>query len=405
MLTIKQTHTRKWWRLVTKLLVIATLLLPVSFVVIGDSLGSPKQQISGNSTKFKQEQTQTSQMDAASRPVCCMTTPARFASATVDSEPPGMIWIPGGEFTMGTDEEESYAVERPAHRVLLDGYWIDETEVTNDQFRAFVEATGYVTTAERKPDWEQLKTQVRPGTPKPHDSLLVASSLVFTMPSHPVSLASPANWWVWVPGADWLNPEGAGSSIDDRGDHPVVQVSWEDAKAYADWAGKRLPTEAEWEYAARGGLDSKRYAWGDEFQPDGKWMANTWQGNFPNDNSAEDKYARTAPARSFAPNGYGLYEMTGNVWEWCADWYSAKLYTERTGPRIISNPTGPGKSFDPSEPYSSKRVTKGGSFLCTKDYCSNYRPSARRGTDWDTGMSHLGFRCVMSDEKKKAPKE
>lgn len=329
-----------------------------------------------------------------------MNTPARFASATVASEPLAMVWIPGGEFTMGTDEERSYAPERPAHKVQIDGFWIDETEVTNDNFRIFVEATGYVTTAERKPDWEQLKKQLPPGTAKPHDSVLVASSLVFTEPSQPVSLSSPANWWTWLPGANWRHPEGPQSSIEGRGDFPVVQVSWEDAKAYAEWAGKRLPTEAEWEYAARGGLESKRYAWGDEFQPEGQWMANTWQGQFPNDNSVEDNYAGTAPVRSFAPNGFGLYEMTGNVWEWCSDWYSTKFYSELTGPRNISNPTGPEKSFDPSEPYSARRVTKGGSFLCTKDYCNNYRPSARRGTDWDTGMSHLGFRCVISGEKQ-----
>jgi formylglycine-generating enzyme required for sulfatase activity len=334
------------------------------------------------------------------KPDCCMTVPSRFASSGEEASPPGMIWIPGGEFTMGTDEELSYVPERPAHSVRVDGFWIDETEVTNEQFAKFVEATGYITTAERKPDWEKLKKQLPPGTPKPHDSMLVAASLVFTQPNHPVSLESPANWWSWVPGANWRHPEGPGSRIDGRGDHPVVQVSWEDANAYAEWAGKRLPTEAEWEFAARGGLESKRYAWGDEFRPNDQWMANTWQGHFPDKNTGEDTFDRTAPVRSFLPNGYGLYEMTGNVWEWCADWYDAGLYPRRAGQGVIDNPSGPESGYNPSDPYAEERVTKGGSFLCTKDYCSNYRPSARRGTAWDTGMSHIGFRCVK-DEKVK----
>jgi formylglycine-generating enzyme required for sulfatase activity len=317
-----------------------------------------------------------------------------------------MVWIPGADFTMGTDEELSYAPERPAHRVRVDGYWIDETEVTNDQFRSFVEATGYVTTAERPPEWDQLKHQVPPGTPKPHDSMLVAASLVFSPPDHPVSLANHAAWWLWVAGANWRHPEGTGSSVAGRSDHPVVHVSWEDAQAYAKWASKRLPTEAEWEFAARGGLKSARYAWGDEFQPDGQWMANTWQGHFPDQNSGEDGSVGTASVRSFPPNGYGIFEMTGNVWEWCSDWYDSELYSRRTGPRVVDNPFGPGQYHDPREPYAAKRVNKGGSFLCTKDYCSNYRPSARRGTDWDTGMSHLGFRCVMTaDVQEKSQDE
>jgi formylglycine-generating enzyme required for sulfatase activity len=329
--------------------------------------------------------------------ICCQKTPARFASSN-NTTPSGMVWIPGNEFTMGTDEEQSYDVERPSHRVKVNGFWIDETEVTNDQFREFVEATGYVTTAERKPDWEQIKKQLPPGTQKPSDDVLVAASLVFNPPDYPVPLNNPANWWSWIPGADWKHPEGPGSSIEGKGNYPVVHVSWEDANAYAKWAGKRLPTEAEWEYAARGGLESKRYSWGEEFLPDGKYMANTWQGNFPINNTALDNYMGLSPVRSFPPNKYGLYDMIGNTWEWCSDWYQTDLYKKRTGPMILDNPIGPEKAYDPSGPYSMKRVTKGGSFLCTDKYCNNYRPSARRGTDWDTGMSHLSFRCVKSDK-------
>jgi formylglycine-generating enzyme required for sulfatase activity len=329
---------------------------------------------------------------------CCLTVPARFASVG-QKGPSQMVWIGGGEFVMGTDEQEAYPAERPAHQVRVDGFWMDETEVTNDQFRAFVTATNYVTVAERAPDWEQLKTQLPPGTPKPPDDVLVPASLVFVSPASPVSLANPAVWWAWTPGADWLHPEGPGSNIDGRGNHAVVQVSWEDARAYADWAGKRLPTEAEWEFAARGGLESQRYAWGNVFEPNGEIMVNTWQGHFPDVNSQTDGFGRTAPAKSFPPNGFGLYEMTGNVWEWCSDWYDAGLYTRRTGPAAAVNPVGPDKSYDPTALHSARRVTKGGSFLCTKEYCSNYRPSARRGTDWDTGMSHVGFRCVMTSDK------
>jgi formylglycine-generating enzyme required for sulfatase activity len=336
--------------------------------------------------------------EASGQPLsCCLNIPARFASAK-DNSPTGMVWVGGGKFIMGTDEQQSYPVERPAHHVRVDGFWMDETEVTNDQFRAFAEATGYLTMAERAPDWEQLKMQLPPGTPKPSDDVLVAASLVFVAPDAPVSLRNPAAWWAWMPGANWRHPEGPGSNIVGRGNHAVVHVSWEDARAYAEWAGKRLPTEAEWEFAARGGLESKRYAWGDEFEPNGQTLVNTWQGHFPDVNSQEDGYGSTAPARSFPPNGYGLYEMTGNVWEWCSDWYDAKLYARRTGPRVAVNPVGPDKSYDPESPNAARRVTKGGSFLCTKEYCSNYRPSARRGTDWDSGMSHVGFRCVMTQQ-------
>lgn len=323
------------------------------------------------------------------------------ATAHAQTKPAGMVWVPGGEFFMGTDEKESYPAERPAHPVKVDGFWMDATEVTNEQFQKFVEATGYVTVAERPVDWEQLKKQLPPGTPKPPDEKLKPGALVFTPPNRPPAADDPSQWWTWTPGACWRHPEGPGSNLEGRAAHPVVQVAWEDAVAYAKWAGKRLPTEAEWEFAARGGLEKKRYAWGDEFKPAGKYMANIWQGRFPDQNKNEDGFARTAPVKSFPANGYGLFEMTGNVWEWCSDWYDATLYKAVAIKGACHNPTGPERSHNPREPHAAQRVTKGGSFLCAENYCLNYRPSARRGTDWDTGMSHLGFRCVKPAEEKR----
>jgi formylglycine-generating enzyme len=310
--------------------------------------------------------------------------------------PSGMVWIPGAEFTMGTDDVRSFPNERPAHKVQFEGFWIDEHDVTNAEFTKFVEATGYVTTAERKPDWEELKKELPPGTPKPDDSVLVPGSLVFTPTSQPVPLNDLSAWWRWVPGASWRHPEGPGSNITGRENHPVVQVSWYDAMAYAKWAGKRLPTEGEWEYAARGGLDGKRYPWGDEFRPKGKYMANTWQGQFPVTNSAEDGFVGTSPVKSFPPNGYGLYDMAGNVWQWCSDWYRVDAFTELASQNVCRDTGGPSESWDPADPNAPKRVVKGGSFLCNPSYCESYRPSARRGTPPDTGTSHTGFRCVIS---------
>ena len=258
--------------------------------------------------------------------------------------------------------------------MCLDGFWIDVTEVTNAQFLRFVEATGYVTQAERPVDWEQLRKELPPDTPKPPEERLAPGSLVFTPPEHPIPLSDYSAWWQWVPGGNWRHPEGPSSSIEGKETHPVVQVSWEDAVAYARWAGKRLPTEAEWEFAARGGLIGKKYAWGDVFQPGATPLANTWQGRFPDMNTGEDGFPRTAPARSFPPNGYGLYDMIGNVWEWCGDWYRPDAYERDNGPDVVVNPTGPVASFNPDRPYQQERVTRGGSFLCSANYCSNYRP-------------------------------
>ncbi|REK06863.1 MAG: formylglycine-generating enzyme family protein [Planctomycetota bacterium] len=320
----------------------------------------------------------------------------RHAEAVPADGPPGMVWIPGSEFTMGTDSDLGWPDESPAHRVRVDGFWIDETEVTNDQFGEFVDATGYVTTAERAPTAEEILAQLPPGTPPPPDEVLVPGALVFTPTTSPVPLDDFTAWWKWTPGADWRHPEGPDSDLTGRGDHPVVHVSWDDAAAYAKWAGKRLPTEAEWEIAARGGLENQPYAWGDTKPGEGGWQANLWQGTFPHHNTKSDGFVRTAPVRSFEPNGYGLYDMAGNVWEWCGDWYDRNLYRRRAGGEVIDNPQGPEQSSDPTQPYQPQRVQRGGSFLCNDSYCSRYRPSARHGCSPDTGMSHVGFRCAKS---------
>lgn len=313
------------------------------------------------------------------------------------SPPAGMIRIPPGEFTMGTAGESPHRNEQPAHAVRLNGFFMDETEVTNYRFRAFVEATGYITVAEKRPDWDEMRRQLPPDTPKPADSQLVPGSLVFSQPAVAVPLDDISQWWRWTPGAHWKSPEGPGTDLAGRGDHPVVHVAWEDAAAYARWAGKRLPTEAEWECAARGGLAGQRFVWGEVAPTDTDGdKANIWQGEFPRLNTRADGFERTAPAKSFPPNGYGLYDMPGNVWEWCADWYRADAYAGRVG--VTSNPKGPAQFWDPSEPLVPKRVMRGGSFLCHAVYCESYRPAARRGASADSGASHLGFRCAKDAE-------
>lgn len=310
--------------------------------------------------------------------------PTRVAKTQAPAPTPdGMVWIPGGRFSMGSDYE-MFQDARPIHPVELDGFWIDRYPVTNAQFERFVKATGYVTVAERKPDPKDF-----PGAPA---EKLVPGSVVFSPPRQAVPLDNVTQWWQFVPGASWKHPEGPGSDLKGREKHPVVHVAWEDAEAYCKWAGRRLPTEAEWEFAARGGLAGKPYVWGDELRPHGKIMANTFQGRFPDHNRSEDGFARTSPVGTFPPNRFGLYDMAGNVWNWCADWYQPDYYAHSP----VKNPTGPADSYDPQEPGIPKRVQRGGSFLCTDQYCSRYMPGGRGKGAIDTGTSHLGFRTVLS---------
>lgn len=287
---------------------------------------------------------------------------------------------------MGSDHH--YREEAPARRVRVDGFWIDRHTVTNAKFAEFVDATGYVTVAEEAPD-----PSLYPGAPAEN---LVPGSMVFTMTAGPVDLRHYANWWRWTPGADWRHPLGPGSSIDGLDDHPVVHVAWRDVTAFCEWADRDLPTEAEWEYAARGGLDGAEFVWGDDDPQEIEPVANTWQGRFPFENTELDGWTRTAPVGSYPPNGFGLFDMAGNVWEWTADWYSGSAGAASCC--IPENPRGAseGSSYDPSQPDVPipRKVLKGGSHLCTIQYCFRYRPAARQPQMIDTGMSHLGFRTI-----------
>ena len=316
--------------------------------------------------------------------------------------PTGMVWIPGGEFSMGCADPRGLPCggldpmndARPIHRVRVGGFWMDATEVTNDQFAAFVAATGHVTVAERPPRAEDF-----PGAPP---EKLVPGSIVFTPPRDPVPLRDETGvahlqWWAYVPGACWRHPQGPGSDIEGRGAEPVVQVAFEDAEAFARWAGKRLPTEAEWEFAARGGLAGQPYPWGREFRPGDRWMANTWQGRFPGENTAADGFAGVAPVGRYPANGYGLHDVSGNVWEWCADWYRPDTFFHDAGPdgsAVAVDPRGPDDSFDPQEPGQPKRVHRGGSFLCSDQYCARYIVGTRGKGEVSSATNHIGFRCV-----------
>ena len=312
--------------------------------------------------------------------------------------PEGMVWIPGGEFSMGAQDPpdmndkvgmQATTDSRPVHRVFVDDFWMDATEVTNEQFAEFVKATGYVTVAEQTPRAEDY-----PDAPPEN---LVAGSVVFSPPATAVPLNDHFQWWAYAKGANWRRPLGADSSIAGKARFPVVHIAYADALAYAEWAGKRLPTEAEWEFAARGGLSGQVFPWGNDFKPGARWMANIHQGHFPDHDSGEDAHTGIAPVAQFAPNGYGLYDVGGNVWEWVSDWYRPDYYSQlaSTG-GVARNPRGPDSSFDPSEPGTPKRVHRGGSFLCTDQYCSRYMVGTRGKGDVTTGTNHLGFRLVKS---------
>lgn len=317
------------------------------------------------------------------------------SSPAREKAPEGMVWVPGGQFSMGAQEARDMnevgmrATEdsRPIHRVYVHGFFMDRTDVTNAEFARFIKATGYITVAERKPRAEDF-----PDIPQEN---LIAGAAVFSAPDHPVPLGNHLLWWSYVPGANWRHPEGPNSDLKGREAYPVVDVAYEDAEAYAKWAHKRLPTEAEWEFAARGGLSGKPYVWGDEFRPAGRWMANTYQGHFPDNDSGADGYIGIAPVGAFPANGYGLFDMAGNVWQWTSDWYRPDYYATLTAAGAVArNPQGPESAFDPAEPGQAKRVQRGGSFLCTDQYCSRYMVGTRGKGEVTTGSNHVGFRCV-----------
>jgi formylglycine-generating enzyme required for sulfatase activity len=339
-----------------------------------------------------------------------VTAPEKFQVASRPNEkaPPGMVWVKGGTFSMGAPPENNetsqrakgatgkpichglmtgFADAQPAHQVYVDSFWMDATEVTNAQFAAFVKATNYKTIAERP-----LNPADFPGIPA---EALKPGSGVFKAPKGQVPLEKFLSWWAYVPGANWTHPEGPKSSIKGKDNYPVVHIAYEDAEAYAKWAGKRLPTEAEWEKAARAGMEKQPYIWGASLKPKGLWMCNAFQGDFPYRNTKEDGFSGLAPIKQFTPNAYGLYDMAGNVWEWCSDWYRDDYYqTLAAQGEVIRNPQGPDSSHDPAEPGVPKRVHRGGSFLCSEQYCARYLLGTRDKGAVDTGSSHLGFRCV-----------
>jgi formylglycine-generating enzyme len=311
---------------------------------------------------------------------------------------PKMVWIPAGHFMMGGDSHHAKRDEFPKHKVMLDGFWMDKTEVTNAQFQQFVKATRYVTTAEKAVDWNALKKQLPPGTAKPPAAKLAPGALVFNQPKQKPKTKDLRHWWVWTPGASWRHPQGPSTSIKDKNNYPVVQVSWSDAKAYCEWAGKSLPTEAQWEWAARGGLKNKSHPWGNEVPEHGKPKANTWHGEFPITNIAKDGHLGLAPVESYPPNKYGLYDMSGNVWEWVKDYYSNQYYRMTDHQSGIQNPLGPKLAFNTQHHNPKKRVLRGGSFLCNQNYCTGYRVSARMRTTADSSTNHIGFRCVRNQK-------
>ncbi|SFC98845.1 formylglycine-generating enzyme family protein [Algibacter pectinivorans] len=327
--------------------------------------------------------------------------PNEVKEKLMSNPPNGMVWIPGGSFLQGAVDQDEMAMshEKPQHAVSVDGFFMDITEVTNAEFTKFVNETNYITVAEREIDWEEMKKQLPEGTPKPHDSILQPGSLMFkkTKTSVP-NLYDFSQWWRWVIGVNWKHPSGPESSIEGKENHPVVHISFEDAQAYCKWAGRRLPTEAEWEYAARGKKTSAIYFWGDDRSALSK-MVNSWEGEFPVNNTLQDGFERTAPVKSYPPNDFGLYDMAGNVWEFTTDWYNINYYQElKSSNKDIFNPQGADKAYNPNMPYTPEKVIKGGSFLCSDSYCASYRVSARMGTSLDSSAEHVGFRTVATPE-------
>ncbi len=312
--------------------------------------------------------------------------------------PEGMVWIPGGKFTQGAVANDTMIMmhENPAHPVVVDGFFMDTTEVTNAQYQKFIDATNYVTVAEREIVWEEMKKQLPLNTPKPHDSILQPGSLVFKKAKESVpNLYDYSQWWQWKIGANWKQPLGPGSSIAGKNNYPVIHIAYEDAVAYCNWAGRRLPTEAEWEYASRGKDKNTIFFWGNDVE-NLRTRANTWEGEFPSKNTKADGYENKAPVGSYPPNSYGLYDMAGNVWEWTRDWYNVDYYDQLKQQGLILNPEGATEPYNPNNPAMWEKVIKGGSFLCNDSYCASYRSSARMATSIDSSLEHLGFRTVLS---------
>jgi len=353
--------------------------------VSGCNRGAPESPRQNPSTDPHAAHQKSSAGSAAAR-----RAPNLSATPAPGLAPSGMVWIPGGEFWMGCDEC-GMPDALPVHLVSVAGFWMDPTPVTNSEFDRFVRATSYVTIAERKPDPREF-----PGAPP---DTLVPGSIVFTPPARPVSLDDFSRWWSYVPGANWRHPGGPASTLEGMDTHPVVHIAFEDALAYAKWAGKRLPSEAEFEFAARGGQDRTLYPWGNELRPGGRVPANIWEGHFPDANSRADGYFTTSPVTAFPANPYGLHDVGGNVWQWCADWYRPDYYASFPDPNAAArNPGGPDSSVDPDEPGAQKRVTRGGSFLCSGDYCSRYLVGSRGKAEISSGSSNLGFRLAKSAE-------
>jgi formylglycine-generating enzyme required for sulfatase activity len=331
--------------------------------------------------------------------ISCKDKSEKNQSSPIEA-PEGMVWVPKKQFIKGAKEEDKMAMkgEKPAHKVEVDGFFIDKTEVTNAQFAEFVAETEYITLAERPIDWEEMKEQLPPGTPKPHDSILAPGSLIFNKAAQsPSDMNNYHQWWKWEIGANWRHPEGEGSSIEGKENYPVVHIAFEDALAYCEWANRRLPTEAEWESAALGEQNNTIFTWGNDMSPLNE-NANTWQGEFPVNNEAIDGFEGAAPVKSFPPNSIGLYDMMGNVWELTSGYFNVKYYESLDQNKVHKNPTGAESSFNPNNPYETERIIKGGSFLCHDSYCASFRISARMGNAEKSSSDHVGFRTVATPE-------